>query len=57
MSAEDWTCSKCGKKIPIEDVFVITHGGPKISLRPFCEPCVDEVLAKHQANFKEGESK
>lgn len=46
-----WKCSRCGCDVPIEDVFVISQGGPKISLRPFCELCVDIVLAEHQEAF------
>ena len=46
MQEQSWSCSACGKELQVEDVFVITHGGPKISLRPFCEPCADQVLAQ-----------
>lgn len=52
-----WNCSICGKELKIEDVFTITKGGPKISLRPYCEPCVDAVLAQHQATYQEGGEK
>jgi predicted RNA-binding Zn-ribbon protein involved in translation (DUF1610 family) len=52
MQDNKWNCSKCGVELRVEDVFVITHGGPKISLRPFCEPCADVVIAENQKDYE-----
>lgn len=47
-----WKCSRCQKLTLIEDIFVLSHAGPKISLRPYCEPCADLMLTEYQSGLE-----
>lgn len=48
-STDKGYCSECNCVIErMEDVCVLTHAGPGLSLRPLCEPCCDKLLADWQ---------
>jgi hypothetical protein len=44
MQANTTPCTRCHRELEIEDVFVLTHAGPTLSLKPLCEPCADNAL-------------
>lgn len=45
------TCARCENVVGLENTFTISGLKGKYFLVPFCEPCVDIVLAEENAKF------
>jgi len=58
MTITAWTCVVCKCELPLEDVYVISHGKiSTLNLRPMCEPCCDAELVKQKGDVSERHEK